>query len=381
MKVQLSELLNKVKTSGFFQKFFERFYIKLFFIFVILPLVLLGIYYIFIASDGYVSKSIVTIKATGEKPPSFSLGFLSFGNPTLREEAYFLKEFILSYDMLEYLDKTTNLKKIYTNPKIDFFSRLSPDATKEEFLEYYRDHIEVLYDEISSILYIKVKAYTPEEAQKINQTILTQCERYLNAISHKIAREQINFIEKELGIANQKNQAAKQKLISFQNTYKILDPTQEAQALSNLIAQLEAQLASKEAELQTLLTYLSENSFQVQNLKEQIKALKNQIEKEKARLVGGSNNRLNRLALEYLTLKLEAEFYADVYKATLSAYEQTRVEASRKLKNLVIIQAPNLPEEPLYPKKVYNLTLAFILLLMFYGIIVFLIEIIKEHMV
>jgi capsular polysaccharide transport system permease protein len=116
-------------------------------------------------------------------------------------------------------------------------------------------------------------------------------------------------------------------------------------------------------------------------LKEQIKALKNQIEKEKARLVGGSNNRLNRLALEYLTLKLEAEFYADVYKATLSAYEQTRVDASRKLKNLVIIQAPNLPEEPLYPKKVYNLTLAFILLLMFYGIIVFLIELIKEHMV
>ncbi len=129
-----------------------------------------------------------------------------------------------------------------------------------------------------------------------------------------------------------KMQSAKNTLIKFQNTYKVIDPTQEAQAAVSLVAQLETQLASQEAQLKNLLTYLSEDSFQVQALKSQIKALKEQREIEKSKIVGGGDSKLNKIAAEYLNHKLELDFSTDVYKATLSALETTRVEASRKLK-------------------------------------------------
>lgn len=351
----------------------------LFIIIVIIPIFMLLFYYLFIATDKFVSESKVTIKQTGQQPSSFNIGFLSLGSPLAREDAMFLKEYILSYDMLDYLERKLGLRNLYQSKEIDFFQRLSSDATQEEFLKYYRKNIvKVMFDDVSGILTIKVFAFSPEDAKRINEAILEQCERYINAISHKIAREQMNFIEQELSYANQKMQIAKNNLIKFQNTYKVMDPTQEAQAKVALISQLEAQLANQEAQLKTLLTYLREDSFQVQALKNQIKALREQIEKEKAKMVGG-DTKLNKLALEYLKLKLDADFAADVYKATLSAFETTRVEASRKLKNLVIIASPNLPEEALYPRKAYNLTLATVLLLLIYGILRIVIGIIKEH--
>ncbi len=72
--------------------------------------------------------------------------------------------------------------------------------------------MDVKYDDISSILTIKVYAFTPEDAKKINEAILEQCEKYINGVSHKIAKEQMNFIEQELSYANQKNAISKKYL-------------------------------------------------------------------------------------------------------------------------------------------------------------------------
>lgn len=346
---------------------------------VVLPLIFLMLYYFFIATEKYESISMVTIKYTGQPSTTFNIGIFSFVNPAVREDALYLKEYILSYDMLDYLDQKLKLKNLFQDKKIDFWQRLPADVSKEEFLKYYKKRIvKVIFDDTTGILTVKTYAFTPEDAKRINEAILEQCERFLNGISHKIAFEQMNFIENELNSAYQRMQNAKADLINFQNTYGVLDPSQEAQAIATLIAQLETQLATYEAQLKNLLTYMSEESFQVQALKSQIKALKEQIEKERSRLVGG-NTRLNRVAAEYLNLKLKVDFLTDVYKATLSAYETTRVEASRKLKNLAIIASPNLPEEPLYPRKAYNLSIATILILLFYGILKIILGIIKEH--
>lgn len=348
---------------------------------VVVPLFILSFYYTFVASDKYISEAKVTLKQTGQYHTSFNLSIFGAVNITAREDAIYLKEYILSYDMLNYLDKRLDLKKIYQSKEIDFIQRLSAKATQEDFIKYYQRHIvDVSYDEISSILTLKVFAFKPQDAKNINEAILEQCERYINGVSHKIAKDQLNFIEQEVSSANQKMQNTKSKLIKFQDSYKVIDPTREAQTTASVVAQLESQLASQEAQLKNLLTYLSKDSFQVHALKNQIQSLKEQIENEKSKIVGmGGDSKLNKIAADYLNLKLEVDFSTDVYKATISALEAVRVDASRKLKNLVIIASPNLPDEALYPRKAYNLSLAGIILLTLYGILKIIIAVIKEH--
>jgi len=183
---RLQEFQNWLKQSDK-KEFLKKHY--LFISIVIFPIFILIFYYVLLASDKFISESKITIKQTGQQPTSFNLSLFSFGNPTIREDAMYLQEYILSYDMLDYLEKKLNLKKIYQNKKIDFIQRLSSDATHEEFLKYYQKHIvDVIFDDTSSILTIKVYAFNPEDAKKINEAILEQCERYINGVSHKIAR-------------------------------------------------------------------------------------------------------------------------------------------------------------------------------------------------
>ena len=350
----------------------------LFFMLVLIPFTLISVYYLFIASDIYVSESKITVMQAGQIQKDLNFSIPLLGNPLNREDAFLVQEYILSYDMLEHLEKTLNLSKLYQDEKVDFIKRLPKDFTREEFLKYYRKNIvKVKYDDYTSILTLEVYAFKPEVAYQINKEIISQCEKYINEISHKIAKEQVSFIEQELLNAYKRKQNSANDLLKFQNTYRVIDPVQEIQANFSVISSLESQLALQEAKLKEILAYLDENSIQVQALKSQIEALKRQIEKEKSRLVGGQG--LNKVALEYLNLRLNAEFYTDVYKATLSAFEATRVEATRKIKNIAIVASPNFPEEALYPKKFYNMALALILLLLIYGIASLTINVIKEH--
>ncbi len=346
---------------------------------VVIPVLIAGIYYTFIASERYVSESKLIVKQTGESNTgSFSLALFGAGN-LAREDALFLKEYIHSFDMLDFLDKKFKLRQAYQDKGIDFISRLPSEASREDFLEYYRKHAEVNFDEISSVITLRVQAFKPEFAQQLNQAIVEQSERFINAISHKIAGEQMLFVEQELARTKDRLKGAQNRMLGFQNVHHVLDPVEQAKAMAGFITQMETGIAAQEAELKNLLTYLNEDSYQVIALKNKIESLRQQIAKEKERLSGSDSNRLNKISAEFQELRFDTEFITDIYKATLSAMETTRVEASKKLKNLVVLASSTMPEEAEYPKRAYILATMFVVLMLVYGIARLTVATIKEH--
>lgn len=347
---------------------------------VLLPMLIGGIYYTAIASDRYVSESRLTIKQTGSSDAGLSiLGLFTGSNPVAREDAFYLKEYIHSFDMLDYLDKKLNLKKAYQDKKADPISRLSTTATKEEFFEYYKKHVEVNYDEHSSVITIRVQAFKPEFARGLNQAIVEQSELFINAVSHKIAAEQMLFVEHELARTKDRLQTAKNRILRFQNVHNVLDPVEQAKAMAGFVTQMETNIAAQEAELKNLLTYLNEYSYQVIAVKNRIETLREQIAKEKNRISGKDSSRLNQVSAQFMELRFDAEFITDIYKATLSAMEKTRVDASKKLKNLVILASPTLPEEAEYPRRAYIIAVMFVVLMLCHGIFSLITATIREH--
>ncbi|HEG3654152.1 TPA: capsule biosynthesis protein, partial [Campylobacter jejuni] len=51
----------------------------------------------------------------------------------------------------------------------------------------------------------------------------------------------------------------------------------------------------------------------------------------------------------------------------------------RKIKQLVIIQSPDIPESAKYPERIYDILTAFIVLSLIFGIVKFIKMIIEEH--
>jgi len=98
-----------------------------------------------------------------------------------------------------------------------------------------------------------------------------------------------------------------------------------------------------------------------------------------ARLTSTGTTPLNTVMEEYQRLQLSAEFAQDIYKTALVALEKGRLEATRALKKVSILQAPTMPQYPLEPRRVYNFTVFVIMALMFAGVIHLLGAIVREH--
>lgn len=348
---------------------------------VLVLMALVVFYYVFIAANRYVSESVITVKSTGAESGITITGLSSLlGGATTGsiEDVNYLKTYIASPDMLRILEKEIDIKKLYAEQKLDFIFSISEDADDDRFLKYYQDRLKI--SEVNGLLKVEIEGFTPEQAHLIASAILKESERFVNELSYKSTREQLDFAEKELIKYKEKYQEASNKLIEFQNKHGVFDPMKEAQTRASFIAEMEAKLAEKEAELLTLQSYIQDDAPQLSILKAEIRALQIQLSKEKALIASSEKEqKLNNLAADFQALSVEASFAESAYTTALKAYETTRIETIRKVKYLVVVQEPTTPQSALYPRALYNITTIFIILSLIFGIIKLVKTIIEEH--
>ncbi|MNS89097.1 hypothetical protein D3C72_1230970 [compost metagenome] len=55
------------------------------------------------------------------------------------------------------------------------------------------------------------------------------------------------------------------------------------------------------------------------------------------------------------------------------------MEASKKLRSLVTVVSPNLPDRAVYPERIYNLITLLVALGLLYGIVRFVIATVEDH--
>lgn len=353
------------------------------FILVVMPLTVSSIYLYNVAEDRYVSQTVMVVKQIDDRSASMAtvgLGALLGASSTSIEDAYFLKEYIQSYDMFARLNERMKLQQHFVGDQKDWFFRLAPDASREEVLAYYKKRVSLRVDEKLTILELTVQGFDPETTYQISRAIISESERFINDLSRQLAQEQLKFSEGQLSQATERLRLAREALLNYQNSNQMLNPTANAESVSQLIATLRANLAELQTQERTLLSYLNPDTPQVIALRSQISAVQQQINSEQAKLTSNQGGtRLNRQALQFETLKAEAEYSTDIYKIALSALENARLETSRKMKSLVLLTSPQLPDEALYPRRGYILFTIFLIASLIYGLIQLTFSVIREH--
>ncbi|GGW72801.1 capsule biosynthesis protein [Alteromonas halophila] len=351
---------------------------------LVLPWLIYALYLVLMAAPQYESQSQLIVKSsdgTSSFDPS-ALMLSSVASSGLSNDSDLVEAFMLSSDMLTYLDQELNLREHYRSDEADLFSALSPFATKEDFLQYYLSHIDVTVDSTSSVITVKTRGFTPEYAQKINQAMVSRAEAFINEINNDLAKSKLTFARQEHQIVEEKLQATKTELLQFQAKYNVLDPMAEGAAFQQIAFSLEATLAQKKAELNTLSTMMSGNAPEMQNIKRQISAIQRQIQEQKQKLSDKDGRAgdlsVSELMAQYSNMKVELELAIQAYSASLVSLENTRVETYEKLQHLVTVERPTLPEDNQYPEIIYNLALFGVILLLFYGIARIVVATIRE---
>lgn len=349
---------------------------------IALPLLLTSLYFFTLSQDRYVSEAKVVVKrGADDKAGSLDLGMLlGSGASTLREDAMLLQQYIHSPDMLARLDQALNLKQAFGQPAgWDWLYRLPAGAAREDVLDYYRNRVEVQFDDKTSLLVIRSQGFTPEFAQKLNHAILAESERFINELSHKISREDMAFAQREVDNAYAELSQAREKLLAYQNRNGLIDPHAQAQAAGQLVAELEGKQAQMEAELRNLQSYLQGDSPQVASARNALDALKTQIVHEKAKLASPDDDKLNRKASQFQEIRSWVEFRTDLYRLALTALEKAKVAAAHKQKSLAVISSPQFPELAEYPRRLYTLASLLLIATLLYGITRLALSIIEDH--
>ena len=340
------------------------------------------IYWLFIASDRYVSEAHVIIQRTdlaGGQSMDFSslLGGAINGS---RADQLLLRDHLLSIDMLKKLDATLNLRAHYSDSQRDPLSRMwFQDASMEWFHRHYLTRVSVEFDEYAGVLLIKSQGYDPKKAHAITSMLVREGEKFMNEMAHDLADEQVAFLEKQVEQMGQRSLQARQAVLNYQNRKGLVSPQATVTTLAGIVAKLEAQRTELEIQRRALQAYLVSDHPNIVQLDQQAAAITRQIAEEEAKLASPGGKTLNRTVEEFQRLEMEAGFAQDVYKTALIALEKGRVEAIRTLKKVSVLQAPSQPEFALEPRRYYN-TLVFTLVAMLLaGVAHLLAAIVRDH--
>lgn len=351
---------------------------------VILPTLLFAGYQLLWATDRYESQAQVIVQqpdSTATLDASMALlSGLGVGAAGTGTDPQLLEAYINSNDMLSYLDKTLGLKKYYSEPEADMFSRLADDASREDFLDYYQKHIKIEIDEASGVISVSAQAFDADFAEKLTAAIVVRSEWYINNIGHQLAEAQLSFIKGEHQLYEDKLKNAQVTLLGFQQKYHLLDPTAEGVAMQQITYGIEGQIASKEAELKGLTRIMSDHAPQVKAMQNSLSALREQLVKERNKLSkdGGKAVSVSEILSKYTDLKIAMELALQSYTSSKVSLEKSRIEAYKQVKYLITVQTATTPEKKTYPDAFYNISLFALLAAMFFAVIRIVYSIVHE---
>lgn len=373
MKSSFAGLLNRESLRQSWQSH------RLFWLTVVLPTLAAILYFGFIAADVYISESRFVVRSP-ERQTASPLGMLLKGTGFTRsqDDSYTVQDFILSRDAMRALDEKLNLRSAFG--KGDLFSRfpgLDWDDSFENMHRYYQKMVGVQLDPVSSIATVTVRAFSAEEAQKINQYLIEMSETLVNQLNERGRQDMIRFAANEVAEAEKKARDAALALARYRNEKGVIDPEKQSTIPLQQIAKLQDELIATKAQL-AQLQMLTRDNPQIPVLKQRIQMLESEIELESAR-VAGSGRSLASKAAEFQRLALDKEFADKQLASALVSLEQARNEARRQQLYLERIAQPNLPDAAMEPRRLRNILAVFVLGLIAWGVLSMLIAGIREH--
>ncbi|MGP5019427.1 chain-length determining protein [Vreelandella alkaliphila] len=342
-------------------------------------ILLVSFYWFVWAEERYVSRATVVLESPQVATPEFSLSSLMSGGGGNTHDLLLLREHLLSVDMLRLLDEQLDIRQHYSEHG-DIFAKLrDPNVPIEDLHKYYLRRVEVELDEYAGVLNIHVQGYTPEFARDMAALLLEAGENHMNTMGHRLAEEQVRFLEQQMIRLEDRFRETRTELLEFQNEYGLVSPTSTVESINQVVATLEGDLARLQAQRNALASFQSSQSAELRQVERSITALRDQIVEQRDRLAQATGNSLNRVSAEYETLELQAQFAQETYSSALAALENTRLEAARQLKQVSVLQSPLFPEYPTEPNRLYNSSVFAIITIFLAFILSMIMMIVKDH--
>jgi capsular polysaccharide transport system permease protein len=349
---------------------------------VIVPTCAAILYYGLVASDVFISESRFLVRSPQHQSQGGLFGQILQGTGISRsqDDTYSVHDYVLSRDALHELDEKLGVRNKFARKSIDPINRfpgLHWDKSFEEFYRYYGKHVGVEYDSTSSISTLQVRAYTAEDAQKINDQLLQMSERLVNTLNERSRQDLIRYAEEEVKLATDKATVAGVAMFEYRTKHAIFEPDRQAAIQLGSVAKIQEELVSTEAQL-AQLRKLSPNNPQISGVESRADTLRHAIASEAAK-VTSANGSFSARAPDFERLTLESVFADKRLGAALADLASARSEALRQQLYLERLVQPSLPDKAMEPRRLRSVFTVFLIGLAAWGVVSLLVAAIREH--
>ena len=363
-----------------------RMLVLLSFIFVCaIPTVCISTYYLFFASDQYVSEAQFTV-AGGMLPSIDGLASLG-GIPAIAviQDTQIVTNYVTSRAAIEKLETAVELRKLYSKPDTDYLSRFNPKKPIEKLVEYWKRMVSASIKMPSGIVSLQVRAFSPEDAKTIAEALVHDSEQLINEMDQRMHQDAVQSAESQVASASSRLADTRLALEKARNDSGILDAVKTGDAVNSILNGVRSALLQLQQEYQTQLKVVSRDAPQMKLLKSRIDATEVQINELEAQLTQkpgsiGSDPTISSAVRRFSELDLEHKIAERLYAGALTALEIARLTAQKRTMYLTTFIHPQISQDAEYPHRITNSLIAAFACLIAWGLVCMILGLVRKRL-
>ncbi|MGX7707922.1 capsule biosynthesis protein [Methylobacterium sp. Gmos1] len=333
------------------------------FLFVLPSLGSIGFFGLYL-SDRYVTEARFALRPAiggAEKATPDSVGTTSsIPAQMIAQDSMIVGEYIKSRTMVETLERTVPLRKMFSRDDVDHFSRFDPEKPIEKLVRYWGERVKVGV-EASGLIEVTVNTFDPDDSLVVSRAVLAESERLVNQLTERARTDALAESEREMKRAEAKLTKLHLAVRDLRNRDGVLDAVKSNDTNLKMIAEIRSQRIGLAVKLSLLQRDLRDDSRSVQDLKAQIAQLDEtiaRIEREAANQDPEQRRVLSATLTKFEELDAERKTAEKYYAATIAARERSRMIADRQIEFFSMIVEPVRAESAQQPRRTLYITIS-----------------------
>ncbi|MPZ57856.1 MAG: hypothetical protein GEU91_15425 [Rhizobiales bacterium] len=332
---------------------------------VILPTMVASVYYIFVASNQYVSEFRFAVRELSQTSASSSSlsGLASLLGATSATsnsaDNFMVTEYLTSRQVADELQANIKVRDLYSRPNVDWWARFDRLQPMEKFVSYWQNMVTANYDQITGVAVAQVRAFTPDDAYLIATTMVSLAEKLVNEISTRPRMDAVKFAEREVKRAEDRLRQIRTQIGDYRDKESLIEPNSSVVTSNNTLAQsLRATLVQYQTELAALTNQkLRPDAPYIVNLRSRIAAAREQLAAVEAQIANSKegNRSLSSVVGQYEQLDLDRQFAQTILTSAVQTLEQARASAISQHLYVTPFVRPARPESSTYPNRIVSI--------------------------
>jgi capsular polysaccharide transport system permease protein len=362
-----------------------------FMLMVAIPGAATGLYYFFIASPQYVIETQFSVRGSSQASmSSFGLSGL-FGSSTQSSDSYIVASYIDSIQLVRDIKEQLgiDLRQYYAKNNVDFWYRIDPNMPLEKFTDYWQDMVEVSFNSTTGNTTLYIYGFSADDTKAIADAVLKVSETLVNDLSEKNRQQMTMVASKQVDRSEERLKKVRIETQKLRAEQQIVDPTIAVKGNAELTQKTEGLLQDVKNRYDTLLqSGIGPDSPQARVLRRQAKTYEETLATLRGDISESDNNgkkkkgqnaSIAEITNKFEELTVEDKFATQAYTTSLAAFETALAEAQKQERYFATFVAPMRPEIALYPKRLLDTFIAFLVLCAVWMISQFLYRSFRDH--